>query len=76
MKELVKGMEMSMEEERIGVLEVRKGIIRKDMKEKVEESYEEMIEGGLVKMKRWGEERDVGEIVEGIEGGDLIFEKG
>lgn len=43
----------------IGVFEIRPGIIRTPMTEKVSERYEREIAGGLVPARRWGEPRDV-----------------
>ena len=70
------GMALRLAEARIGVFEVRPGIIRTDMTARVTERYDALIEGGLVPMKRWGEAGDVGAIVAGLAGGDFIFATG
>ncbi len=72
----VQGLALRLAEARIGVFEVRPGIIRTDMTAKVAERYNGLIEGGLVPMKRWGEAGDVGAIVAGLAGGDFIFATG
>lgn len=70
------GLALRLAEARIGVFEVRPGIIRTDMTTKVTERYDRLIEGGLVPMKRWGEAGDVGAIVAQLAGGDFIFATG
>lgn len=70
------GLALRLAEARIGVFEVRPGIIRTDMTAKVTERYDRLIEGGLVPMKRWGEAGDVGAIVAQLAGGDFIFATG
>ncbi|MCV9906114.1 3-ketoacyl-ACP reductase [Brucella sp. HL-2] len=70
------GLALRLAEARIGVFEVRPGIIRTDMTAKVAERYDGLIEAGLVPMKRWGEAGDVGAIVAGLAGGDFIFATG
>lgn len=72
----VQGLALRLAEARIGVFEVRPGIIRTDMTAKVAGRYDGLIEGGLVPMKRWGEAGDVGAIVAGLAGGDFIFATG
>ena len=72
----VQGLALRLAEARIGVFEVRPGIIRTDMTAKVSERYDALIEGGLVPMKRWGEADDVGVIVAGLASGDFIFATG
>lgn len=72
----VQGLALRLAEARIGVFEVRPGIIRTDMTAKVAERYDTLIEGGLVPMKRWGEVGDVGAIVAGLAGGNFIFATG
>ena len=72
----VQGLALRLAEARIGVFEVRPGIIRTDMTAKVAARYDALIEGGLVPMKRWGEAGDVGAIVAGLAGGDFIFATG
>lgn len=70
------GLALRLAEARIGVFEVRPGIIRTDMTARVAERYDGLIEGGLVPMKRWGEAGDVGAIVASLAGGDFIFATG
>ena len=72
----VQGLALRLAEARIGVFEVRPGIIRTDMTAKVSERYDALIEGGLVPMKLWGEVGDVGAIVAGLAGGNFIFATG
>ncbi|MBC2883931.1 3-ketoacyl-ACP reductase [Ochrobactrum sp. CM-21-5] len=72
----VQGLALRLAEARIGVFEVRPGIIRTDMTAKVAARYDTLIEDGLVPMKRWGEAGDVGAIVAGLAGGDFIFATG
>lgn len=72
----VQGLALRLAEARIGVFEVRPGIIRTDMTAKVAERYDMLIDGGLVPMKRWGEAGDVGAIVAGLSSGDFIFATG
>ncbi|NKX15619.1 SDR family oxidoreductase [Ochrobactrum pseudogrignonense] len=71
----VQGLALRLAEARIGVFEVRPGIIRTDMTARVAERYDGLIEGGLVPMKRWGEAGDVGAIVAGLAGGDFILRR-
>lgn len=47
----------------IPVNEVRPGIIRTGMTEKVEEKYTRLIEGGLLPISRWGKPEDVADAV-------------
>lgn len=72
----VQGLALRLAEARIGVFEVRPGIIRTDMTAGVAERYDGLIEGGLVPMKRWGEAGDVGAIVAQLASGDFIFATG
>ncbi|MBB5700497.1 NAD(P)-dependent dehydrogenase (short-subunit alcohol dehydrogenase family) [Ochrobactrum daejeonense] len=72
----VQGLALRLAEARIGVFEVRPGIIRTDMTARVAGRYDGLIESGLVPMKRWGEVGDVGAIVAGLAGGDFIFATG
>jgi NAD(P)-dependent dehydrogenase (short-subunit alcohol dehydrogenase family) len=45
-------------EEGIGVYEIRPGIIETDMTSGVKPKYDQLIGGGLVPMKRWGQPTD------------------
>ena len=47
----------------ITVNEVRPGIIRTGMTEKVQEKYDGLIAGGLLPLARWGEPEDVAKAV-------------
>ena len=61
---------------RIGVYEVRPGVIRTTMTAPVAESYEQAIAGGLSHIRRWGEPADVGHAVATLAGGGLPFSVG
>ena len=60
----------------IGVYELRPGIIRTDMTEKVKDMYNRRIAGGLVPQGRWGEGADVAKVCAAIWRGDLAFSPG
>jgi len=62
--------------ERIGVFEVRPGIIRTPMTEAVAEKYEARIGEGLVPMGRWGYPEDVARAVAGLASGQFAFATG
>ena len=62
--------------ERIGVFEIRPGVIRTDMIAKVEAAYEERIAGGLLPQKRMGEPADVAKAVRAIADGLLDYSSG
>lgn len=47
----------------IFVYEVRPGIIKTDMTSKVSEKYDNLIEGGLLPIKRWGTPKDIAGVV-------------
>ena len=47
----------------IPVNEIRPGIIRTAMTEKVKERYDKLIDGGLLPIKRWGEPEDIASAV-------------
>lgn len=49
--------------EGIFVYEIRPGIINTDMTSKVKQRYDELIEGGLLPIKRWGTPEDIGNAV-------------
>jgi len=63
-------------EENIQVLEVRPGIMETDMTSGVKGKYDELIAGGLVPQKRWGNPVDVARICRAIVDGDLGFSTG
>ena len=59
--------------ERIGVFEIRPGIIRTDMISAVEKMYEEKIAAGLLPQRRMGESSDVAKAVRAIAEGLLDY---
>jgi 3-oxoacyl-[acyl-carrier protein] reductase len=61
---------------RVGVYEVRPGIIRTDMTAPVKEKYDRLIESGLVPQGRWGEPEDVGRAVAALVGGAFGYSTG
>ena len=63
-------------DQKIGVYEIRPGIVATDMTEGVKEKYDEVISDGLVPMKRWGQPLDIGKAVASIVGGDFAFATG
>ena len=60
----------------IPVNEVRPGIIRTGMTEKVQEKYDRLIENGLLPLKRWGEPEDVAAAVYALASGALPYVTG
>jgi 3-oxoacyl-[acyl-carrier protein] reductase len=62
--------------EGIAVFEVRPGIIRTEMTAPVAGRYDNLIAGGLVPARRWGEVGDVGAIVAGLASGQFAFATG
>ncbi len=62
--------------ENIMVNEIRPGIIRTGMTEKVQQKYDTLIEGGLLPIKRWGEPEDVAEAVYAICSGSMPYMTG
>ncbi|MBK4215242.1 3-ketoacyl-ACP reductase [Paracoccus caeni] len=60
----------------IGVFDLRPGIIRSGMTEKVAEKYDRMIGDGLVPAGRWGKPADLGRIVVPLALGLLDFANG
>jgi 3-oxoacyl-[acyl-carrier protein] reductase len=71
-----KGLAVRLAESGIGVFEVRPGIIRTAMTERVSEKYDVLIAAGLVPMKRWGEAQDIGAIVAALASGNFAFATG
>ena len=55
--------------ENVRVFEVRPGIIKTDMTNPVREKYDNLIDEGLLPIKRWGEPEDVARAVIGIVSG-------
>lgn len=60
----------------IRVFEVRPGIIKTDMTARVKDTYDKLIEGGMVPQKRWGYPEDVGKAVASLARGDWDFSTG
>jgi NAD(P)-dependent dehydrogenase (short-subunit alcohol dehydrogenase family) len=60
----------------IGVYEVRPGVIRTDMTERVTEKYDRLIQDGLLLQPRWGLPEDVGKAVAALARGDLAYSPG
>lgn len=60
----------------IGVFEVRPGIIRTDMIEKVKDAYEEKAKGGLLPQGRLGDPEDVAKAVRAVADGYLDYGTG
>ncbi len=60
----------------INVYEIRPGIIRTDMTEKVTEKYDRLIADGITPIKRWGTPGDIGKAVAAIAGGAFPFSTG
>jgi 3-oxoacyl-[acyl-carrier protein] reductase len=73
---VVKAFALRLARERIGVFEVRPGIIRTDMTGPVADRYDEAIANGLVPMHRWGEVGDVADVVAGLATGQFAFATG
>jgi len=63
-------------EQRIGVYDVRPGIIDTDMTAPVRDAYERRIADGLVPDRRWGTADDVGRVVAALLRGDLPYATG
>ena len=60
----------------INVYEIRPGLIRTDMTDGVRAKYDELIEGGLTPIRRWGLPVDVAQAVLAIAEGRLPFSTG
>jgi len=63
-------------EHRIGVYEIRPGIIATDMTAAVKGKYDQLIGDGLTPIRRWGEPGDVAAAVAACARGDLRFSTG
>jgi 3-oxoacyl-[acyl-carrier protein] reductase len=63
-------------EHRIGVYEVRPGIVATDMTAPVKDAYDRRIADGLVPERRWGTPADVGRVVATLLRGDLPYATG
>ena len=60
----------------INVYEIRPGVVRTDMTGPVKEKYDQLIEGGLTPIKRWGTPEDVGRAAAAIAQDLLPFSTG
>ena len=63
-------------EYKIGVYELRPGIIATDMTSAVKDKYDKLIDGGLTLQKRWGTPEDVGKAVASLVRGDWGYSTG
>ena len=63
-------------DDNIMVNEIRPGIIRTGMTEKVQKKYDDLIADGLLPIKRWGEPEDVAEAVYALCSGGLPYMTG
>lgn len=60
----------------INVYEIRPGIVATDMTSGVKDKYDDLIDGGLTPIRRWGQPQDVGRAVVAIAEGYLPFSTG
>ena len=60
----------------INVYEIRPGIIKTDMTQKVTEKYDRLIAGGITPIRRWGFPEDIGKAVSAIASGAFPFSTG
>jgi 3-oxoacyl-[acyl-carrier protein] reductase len=60
----------------IPVYEIRPGIIKTDMTEKVTEKYDKLIAEGLCVQARWGVPSDIGKAVAALAKGDFMYSTG
>ena len=60
----------------IAVNEIRPGIIATDMTAKVQEKYDNLIENGLLPIKRWGTPEDIAKAVFTLCDGSLPYMTG
>lgn len=70
------GLAVRLARERIGVFDVRPGIIRSDMTATVTEKYDRLIAEGLVPAGRWGEGSDIASVVSSLASGAFAFATG
>ena len=70
------GLALRLAAEGIGVFDVRPGIIRTDMTAGVTEKYDRLIADGLVPARRWGEGKDVANVVASLASGTFAFATG
>ncbi|MCA9450550.1 MAG: 3-ketoacyl-ACP reductase [Candidatus Omnitrophica bacterium] len=67
---------MRLAEEGIMVFEIRPGLTKTDMVEKVQEKYDRLIAEGVIPQRRWGYPEDISKVVRAIGRGDLDFSTG
>lgn len=60
----------------ICVNEIRPGIIKTGMTDKVKEKYDSLIDGGLLPIKRWGQPEDIADAVFTLCSGALPYVTG
>ena len=60
----------------IPVNEIRPGIIATDMTSKVKEKYDNLIDGGLLPIARWGEPEDIADAAYALCSGALPYVTG
>jgi 3-oxoacyl-[acyl-carrier protein] reductase len=60
----------------IPVYEIRPGIIKTDMTEKVTEKYDKLVADGLCIQARWGVPSDIGKAVAALAKGDFMYSTG
>jgi len=72
----LKALAVRLAPERIGVFEVRPGIIRTDMTAAVAARYDALIADGLVPARRWGEAEDVAQAIVALARPSLAFATG
>lgn len=60
----------------IPVYEVRPGVVKTDMTEKVTEKYDKLFAEGLTVQQRWGKPEDVAKAVGALAGGDFPYSTG
>lgn len=63
-------------EHRIGVYEIRPGVIETDMTGAVKEKYDALFAGGLTPINRWGRPEDIGRAVTAVASGAFPYSTG
>ncbi|MCL2120368.1 MAG: SDR family oxidoreductase, partial [Planctomycetaceae bacterium] len=58
------------------VYEIRPGLIKTDMTEKVTEKYDKLIEDGILLQPRWGTPADIGQAVAALASGKIPYSTG
>ncbi len=71
-----KALALRLASEDIGVFELRPGIIETGMTAAVKDKYTARIEAGLVPAGRWGQPRDIGQVVLPLVSGQMRFATG